>query len=165
MNILKLSKLRIFKLSKGQSLVKGQSLIIQFVIFFLIGITLFIGLSSFFRLQSENLREDLVKLSLEMINSYISSMVVSSVDSCVNCGVIENKVHLGKTYAGYFIEINLNESGLAVATAPRQVAQLSSINNLNESFDPGKITGSASSVKTINLTYNRNQNKLEVNDS
>jgi hypothetical protein len=140
---------------------KGQSMIVQFTIFFLIGITLFLGLGNFFKIQSEGLRDQLIGLSTEMIHSHVSSAVVASVDSCVDCGVVENNFKLSRTYAGYFIEVELNDSGLLVDTAPSSKYQyLSSINNLNESLEIEESL--APSVKTINLTYNKNQNRLEV---
>ena len=138
----------------------GQSLIMQFILFFLIGLGLFIGLGNFFRMESENLRENLIGLSLEMIGSYVSSMTVSSVEGCTNCGTVENIFKLGKSYAGYFIEVGLNNTGLSIVTKPSKAEYYSSLNNLNESLNI--VESSSISVKTINLTYNRNQNKLEI---
>ena len=59
----------------------GQSYIIQFILFFLIGIGLFIGIGNFFRIQYELIRRDTVGVSIEMINGYISSLIVASVNS------------------------------------------------------------------------------------
>lgn len=138
----------------------GQSYIVQFVLFFLIGIGLFIGIGNFFRIQYELTRKDTANISIEMINGYLSSLVVASVDSCLQCGSVENNVRIGDTTAGYFLEIEVNRSGLAVSTAPPEKGYISTINNLNSSVN--MIPGSAPSIQTINLTYDRNQNKLEV---
>jgi hypothetical protein len=139
---------------------EGQSYIIQFVIFFLIGIGLFVGIGNFFLIQYELIRKDTANISIEMINGYLSSLVVASVDSCLQCGSVENRVRMSDTTAGYFLEVTLNQSGLVVSTAPPEKGYISKINNLAYSF--ASIDGSAPSIQPINLTYDRNQNKLEV---
>ncbi len=141
----------------GQS---GQSYIIQFVLFFLIGIGLFIGIGNFFRMQYELVRRDTAGVSIEMIGGYISSLIVASVDGCLRCGAVEHNIRISDTTAGYFLEFMLNDSGLVVSTVPPEKGYISSINNLNYSFD--SLDGSAPSIQTINLTYDRNQNKLEI---
>lgn len=138
----------------------GQSYIMQFILFFLIGIGLFIGIGNFFRIQYELIREDTADVSIEMINGYLSSLVVASVDSCIQCGTVEHIVKISDTTAGYFLEVLLNESGLVVSTVPSERGHVSSINNLNYSVD--FVDGSAPSIQPINLTYDRNLNKLEV---
>lgn len=138
----------------------GQSYIMQFILFFLIGIGLFIGIGNFFRIQYELIREDTADVSIEMINGYLSSLVVASVDSCIQCGTVEHIVKISDTTAGYFLEVLLNESGLVVSTVPPERGHVSSINNLNYSVD--FVDGSAPSIQPINLTYDRNLNKLEV---
>jgi hypothetical protein len=151
MNILKKLKSR---------LSKGQAFVLQFLMFFLIGLMLFISLGNFYKYESQNIRNQLRELSVEMINSYMSSLVVSSVGGCSDCGVVEHKLKLRRTYAGNFIEMDLDYDGLLVKTAPTGAEFLSSMNNLNSSLDITQ--SSASSIKTINLTYDKNQNKLEI---
>lgn len=137
----------------------GQSYIMQFVLFFLIGLALFMGLGNFFSIQYQLMRRDTADISIEMINGYISSLAVISVDSCMHCGVVENNVRIGNTTAGYFLEVELGDNGLTVSTAPAEKEHTSSINNLNHSV---LLEGSAQSIRPINLTYDRNQNKLEI---
>mgnify|MGYP000994670655 CR=1 FL=1 len=139
---------------------KGQSYIIQFILFFIIGIGLFIGIGSFYTNQYETMRRDAADISIEMINGYFSSMVVASVNGCHQCGSVENIVKISDRTAGYLLEFSLNQSGLAVETVPPERGMISSINNLNYTFD--SIEGSAPSVQPINLTYDRIQNKLEI---
>ena len=139
---------------------KGQSMVVQFTLFFLIGIGMFMTLGGFFRMQADNVRRSLINLSLEMVDSHISSIIVNFVGSCSNCEVIDGTIVLEKTYAGYFLNTILNESGIIIETAPRSRAFSSSINNLNESLVI--VDNSVPSIKNINLTYTRNQNKLEI---
>jgi hypothetical protein len=148
------------KLKRGLTDSKGQSFVIQFIMFFMIGMGMFIMLGNFFKFESENIKNQLIDYSTEMIGSYVSSMVVSAVEGCQNCGVVEYDFRLAKTYTGHFIEIDLSDRGVSVISAPEASVYDSSLNNLNESID---ITDSSvSSMKTINLTYNKNQNKLEI---
>ena len=127
------------------------------ILFFVIGIGLFISIGNFFRIQYELIREDTADVSIEMINGYLSSLVVASVDSCIQCGTVEHRVKISDTTAGYFLEVSLNESGLAVSTVPPERGHVSSINNLNYSVD--FVDGSAPSIQPIHLTYDRNLNK------
>jgi len=143
----------------GQSNRSGQSYIVQFILFFLIGIGLFIGIGSFFLMQYELVRRDTAGISIEMINGYVSSLIVASVDGCLRCGAVEHNIRISDTTAGYFLEFLLNESGLVVSTAPPEKGHISSINNLNYTCS---LDGSAPSTQTINLTYDRTQNKLEI---
>jgi hypothetical protein len=136
---------------------KGQSLVIQFVIFFLIGFSLFLSVGSFFRYQSDLFREDIISYSLSSANSYISSNMVVAVDSCKQCDYISLSVPMSNLTAGYVIEINLKNSGLNVSMPYKYFS--SSAHNLNSSFS---LSGKSSSVQPITLTFNRNQNKLEV---
>jgi len=141
--------------------IKGQSLIFQFILFFLVGLALFIGIGNFFRAQSDILRKDASGLSVEVINNYISSAAVASIDSCKECGTVENKLRISDTVFGYFLKVSLASNGLTISTPPPDRNYTSSVNNLNASVNMA--VGSAPSIEPINLTYNRNQNKLEIN--
>lgn len=139
---------------------KGQSYIMQFVLFFVVGMALFIGIGNFFRMQYDIIRNETSDISIEMTNSYLSSIIVMSSRSCVQCASVESHIKLNDQTAGYYLNFVLNNSGLAVETSPVEKGYISSINNLNYSFD--SISGSAPSIQTINLTYDRIQNKLEI---
>ncbi len=138
----------------------GQSQVIQFVLFFLMGIAIFTTIGNYFRVQSELLRNDVSVYSVEMINSYLSSVAIASVDTCKECNIVENKIRISETTFGYFLEATLSSNGLTISTVPSKFEYTSSVNNLNESIS--FVSGSAPSVQPINLTYDRNQNKLEI---
>ncbi len=140
---------------------KGQSSILQFILFFIVGMAIFTAVGNFFRLQSEYLRKDVSIYSVEMINGYISSIILNSVNSCKSCTSIESKIKLSDTTFGYFLVISLDEiNGLNVSTSPKSFEYISSIHNLKESITD--MDGSTYSGEPINLTYDRNQNKLEI---
>jgi len=139
---------------------KAQSLIVQFIIFFIAGFALFIGIGSFLKFQSDVFREDITDSSLELTNSYLSSLIVTSVDSCKQCDYAKFSQKLESRATDYFLEFKLGDEGLNVSAVPGEKFYLSSIHNLNESFDT--IVGKASSIKPINLTFSRTKNELRI---
>ena len=138
----------------------GQSQIMQFILFFLVGMTLFVGVGNFFRIQSELLQAELSNSSFELIGNYFASAAVVSVDGCKRCGNVENTLRIGDSVFGYYLQIALGPDGLTVATAPPTNSFKTSVNNLNASVS--FVPGSAPSIQPINLTYDRNQNRLEI---
>lgn len=138
----------------------GQSQIMQFILFFLVGMTLFTAVGNFFRLQSEALQAEISNSSFEVIGNYFAAAAVASVDQCKQCGSVENTMRISDSVFGYYLQISLGQAGLAVATAPPTSSFTTSVNNLNASVP--FVPGSAPSIQPINLTYDRNQNRLEI---
>jgi len=148
-------------MSASRSLGKlGQSQIIQFIIFFLVGMTLFIGVGNFFRMQADALQTELSDSSFELIGNYFASAAVAAVDACKQCGTVESNLRISDSVFGYYLQISLGQDGLTVATAPPTKSFKTSVNNLNASVL--FVAGSAPSIQPINLTYDRNQNRLEI---
>ena len=141
---------------------KGQSMIMEFVLFFMIGIGLFTVLGNFFRAQSDSLKDDLSKTSLELINSHFSSLVISSITGCDNCGSIEHNIKLSKTYANNVVKISLDDSGFVIETIPGGQMIMSTINNLNEDIDVIN-SGEVYSYRDINITYVDNEDGSLLN--
>lgn len=138
----------------------GQSQIMEFVIFFLIGLTLFMAIGNFFRMQSDAMQTQLSGSSFELIGNYFASAAVKSVDECKQCGTVENDLRISDTMFGYYLQITSTQNGLSVSTAPPTRSYNTSVNNLNASVT--FLPGSAPSVETINLTYDKNQNTLAI---
>ena len=138
----------------------GQSQIIQFILFFMVGMTLFIGVGNFFRMQADALQTELTNSSFELIGNYFASAAVASVDGCKRCGSVENTMRISDSVFGYYLQISLGQAGLTVSTAPPTASFATSVNNLNASVNFS--AGSAPSIQPINLTYDRNQNRLEI---
>lgn len=139
---------------------KGQSLVVQFILFFLIGLSIFLAISNFFKLQSDIFREDVADVTRKTINSYLTSIVISSYDTCKQCDSVNVTVKLQNTSADYFYEIFLTSSGMNVISQPVGKNYLSSMHNLIYS-----LAIESSSVVTqnpITLTYSKNQNNLGV---
>ena len=139
---------------------KGQSLILQFVIFFIIGFTIFIGVSQLFSFQSDIFKGDVSIENLKLINSYIASLSVASVDSCKQCDYVNLTFKTMNTTAGNFFVTSLGSYGINVSIPFATNLQfISSIHNLNESIQTG---GSVISTKPLSLTFNKTENKLYI---
>ena len=138
----------------------GQSQIMQFIIFFLVGMTLFVGIGNFFRIQSESLQSELSGRAFELMGNYLASAAVVSVDACKQCGSVENDLRISDTVFGYYLQLSSSGSGLSVATAPPTQSYNTSVNNLNATVT--FVPGLSASIQPINLTYDRNQNTLEI---
>lgn len=136
---------------------KGQWLVIQFVLFFLIGLTIFLSIGNLFKLRADVFREDIANSSRKLINSFVSSLIVSSFGSCKECDYSKVSVKIENTTAEYFFDIYLNSSGINVVSQPGGKSYLSSVHNLNLTLN---FSGNSTSIKTITLT--KTQNKLEV---
>lgn len=136
---------------------KSQSLIIQFLLFFLIGISIFISISQIFSFHSGMVKRDIISSSVKLSNSFISSAVITAVDNCKECDFVKISTNLGKA-TGYFIIASL-ENGLNTST-PTGDYFFSSIHNLNKTV--GIQSSKVSSLKPITLTFNRTKNNLVI---
>ena len=138
---------------------KGQSLVMQFVIFFVMGFTLFLVIGNFFRYQSDRIASEIVSDSLRLTNSYLSSASIALINSCKQCDDVNYEIILANTTAGSFFEIFLeNKTGLKVS-APENKLSISSIHKINFTTN---MSGFTASNKPIILTYNKNNNQLRV---
>lgn len=138
---------------------KAQSVIVQFIIFFIAGFSLFLGIGLFLKLQSDIFKDDVTDSSLKLTNSYLSSLIITAVDSCKQCDYAKFSQKLESRTTDYFLEFELEDEGLGVLAVPGEKSFLSSIHNLNESFDLG---GKGAAIKPINLTFSRTKNELRI---
>ncbi len=136
---------------------KSQSLIVQFILFFLIGLTIFLAISQLFKFHSDIIKRDITSSSLKLSNSFISSAVITAVDSCKGCDVVKISTRIGKT-AGYYTIAELDD-GLITSVASGESFS-SSIHNLKETID--NLQGKVSSLKPLTLTFDRTNNKLTM---
>jgi hypothetical protein len=136
---------------------KAQSLIMQFVLFFIIGFTLFITIGSFFKSQSDAFRIESTEYNIRLANSYLSSFAIGLIDTCKSCDYASVQINVENTTAGYYFLNKLDTQGLDISTSWGGLQSISSIHNLNSSVT---LTGNSSSAKTIYLTFNRSQNVL-----
>ncbi|MEM5773323.1 MAG: hypothetical protein QXL86_03850 [Candidatus Aenigmatarchaeota archaeon] len=137
---------------------KGQTIVIQFLLFFLIGFSIFISLGSFFKYQSDLFRQEVLASGINLTRTYISSAIIAMFDSCKECDFVSLSLEVYNTSAGYPLIITTQNSMLNVSSVPMSSA--TSVHNLLGY--PLTIRGSSSSAKPIVLTFNRTNNILEV---
>jgi hypothetical protein len=136
---------------------KGQSIVIQFLIFFVIGFSVFVSLGSFFNYQSELFKQNILSSGINLTSSYISSALIAIVDSCKECDFVSLTLKTHNTSAGYPIVIKSEGSTLNFSTP---LASISS--NAHNLLTTMNVVGSSSSAKTIILTFNKTNNNLVV---
>ena len=133
---------------------KGQALIIQFVMFFIIGFALFVFTGNIFKYQSDMFRENILDSGLKLSNSYLSSMIISSIISCKECDFVNVTLRTQNTTAGHILEFGLTDDcELSVYVPIIGKSYNSSIHNFNYSLTD--CSGVSASAKPITLTFNR----------
>ena len=138
---------------------KGQSQIIQYVLFFLIGLSMFGIVGNFYKLHADSLRERITSYSREMLSSYISAYAVQSFTNCKSCDSINITIVVPNTTAGYYHEFYLLPTGLIVKSIPSEKTYTSTLHNLNQTLS---FYGFSPSTKPIVLSLIKDQNKLLV---
>ena len=139
---------------------KGQSIVIQFIVFFLIGLSLLISLSQFFNYQSDLFKERGSDSAAKLVNSYISSMAVQMYDSCKQCDFINSTTRISNTTVGHYFKISFKNNHLIIQKFPGGKSYTSSLHNLNETLT--LVDSYSSSVQPITLTLNKTKNYLQV---
>jgi len=138
---------------------KGQTLIVQFMIFFIIGLTLFLGVTTFFNYQSQIYNQDTTTYGVQMIRSYVSSVIMSEVLDCKQCDFANITFKGANTTSGNYYIMSIGSYGLNVSVPAANKVSLSSIHNLNTSLTE---SGVILSVKPTTVTFNRTQSKITI---
>lgn len=138
---------------------KGQTLIIQFILFFLIGFSLFTSIGLFFQYQSQIFRNDVTNYNLQLINSYISSVALTEAVTCKQCDFVNITVRIQNTTAGNFFEIGMTSIGINTTVPKSKNTVITSIYNLNSSYI---LSGFSASIKPISITFTKSLNNLRV---
>ena len=138
---------------------KGQTLIIQFILFFLIGFSLFASIAFFFKYQSNLFKDDIIKYNLKLINGYMSVVALTEAVSCKQCDYANIVAILPSTAAGSFFEIGMNTTFGLNTSVPMSQDVTTSIYNLNSSYT---LSGTSASTKPISITFIKAQNYLGV---
>jgi hypothetical protein len=138
---------------------KAQSLIVQFILFFLIGFTLFLSVGVVFKYQKDIFRSDVSDYGLALTNSYLSSIAINSMYTCKLCNYVDYKIRLSNTTADYIMEIAFDHNGINTSISLVAKNYHTSAHNLNYSTN---LAGKTSTFQPITLTYNRTKNELRV---
>jgi hypothetical protein len=137
---------------------KAQSVIVQFIIFFVLSLSILGAIATFFRFQADILKDDIASGYRSLVNSYVASASINLFTSCKNCsGSIYFKIP--DTTAGYYTEIFFSDNQSKVISQPGGKMFVSSLHNLNYTllFD-----GYAHSTMLINLTLEKGKNILGI---
>lgn len=138
---------------------KGQTLIVQFILFFLIGFSLFSSIGLFFKYQTELFKNDITNSNMKLINSYMSAVVLTEAVDCKYCTFANITIKIQTTTAGNLFEIGMTSQGVNTTVPFSQKTTVSSIYNLNSSYN---LTGFSSSSKPISITFNKLKNNITV---
>ena len=134
-------------------------MVIQFIIFFLLGLSILFSIGQSFKYQSEMLKERFSDDVAKLTNSYFSSMIVS-MWGCKECEFVNFSTNIPNTTAEHYLQIKLDDGKLIVVKLPGGEGFVSSVHKLNESIN--FIPSFSSSVQTITLTFNKTKNYLQV---
>ena len=137
---------------------KGQALIIQFLLFFLIGLSIFTALGNFFRSEQDAFLDVVLNSSIKLVNSYFSSHSLLIFTNCRECDSVVVEIRMKNTTAGHFLGI-VFDRGIEIEGIGSGKTYRSSAHNLNFSVN---FTGNSLSFLPISLTYNKSKNYLEV---
>lgn len=138
---------------------KAQTIVVQFVIFFILSITILGSVGFFFKLQSDMFREDVATGYRSLVNSYISTVAISLYDTCKLCDYAAFSFKLQNMTGGYYTEVSFANNQSNVITQPGGGTHVSALHNLNYTL---LFNGFSHSVKTITLTLEKDKNILGI---
>jgi len=138
---------------------KGQSLVIQFVLFFVIGFSLYLTVGNFFKYQSELFRNDITQESLRLTNSFLTSNMLAALDSCKQCDYVNLTFKIENTTAGYYYDMDFSNSQVNISVPSTGMNFITSGHNLNTSLS---LKGKTISSKTLTLTFDRTKNEIGI---
>ena len=137
---------------------KAVALILQFVMFFIIGLTFFIAVSNIVKFQSTEIRQDILNSGSDLSIKEISAEIINTVNSCKSCDNTTIKFNQ-KPIAGFGPTYKLS-NGIILSVLLQSKSLQSSIHNLYYSITYD--TKEVGSSKTLNLTYDKTNNKLVI---
>lgn len=139
---------------------KGVSQIMQFILFFVIGLTLFLAIGNFFRGQLNVFADDIGEVNRKAVASFIGAHAISQFAECKLCDNVNATFKIQNTTANFVLQMTLDGEGLKVATHPGGKSFVSGVHNILISLTD--LSGSVSSVEPIVLSLTKNENKLRV---
>jgi len=151
---------------------KSQVQIVQFVLFFLISISIFSLISNYLFSFSQSSQDRLLSSFRELLSSYASSFIIATYTGCKYCNI--SKVIYGIPYQVFdnFHEIGCNDNTIYVRSMPLQKQVTSSIHNLNRSaicegfFSTGATFSYYGLNKTsiVLISFNKTENKFKIGE-
>lgn len=127
---------------------KGQSYILEFVIVFIISLTLFLVISFVFYNQNKNLSGLIADASSKLINNIIVMDSIKTI-SCKSCNTVRIKEDIPEKIGGFFYNLTLTQKGITNQILSLQLSTNTTLLNLNETF-------------TFSGSVNSNNKKIEI---
>ena len=136
---------------------KAVSLIFQFILFFLIGFSIFLLISFLFSSQYGLVREDIIERRVKNVATYFSSQIISLYVSCIECDYATLTIQPEDIEYPY--KIYLHDDNLTISVLNLNKSYSVKLNNFNSSI---KFEGEAISGKPVVLTLDKTRNYLRV---
>lgn len=138
---------------------KSQALVIQFVVFFLIGLSIVFLASSVFNYFLNNFRSSNLQASLQVISNSFNIEAINAY-SCSYCQQVDVYAELPNLTLGSAYKMYAANNFFVVESTIPTKSYNNSFNNLNESLN---FQGSAySTAKNVIFTINKTQNYIKV---
>lgn len=134
---------------------KAQALIVQFLLFFLIGFSIFLLIGNVFSFHSLKFGSEIREKNLKMIGSLLSSVVINLYTHESNYSTI--KLFFSNFSQLKDFQVILTQEGMEIIS-PENLRVESSIHNLNESLG---LEGD-SNLESIIFTYKKKDNKIVI---
>lgn len=151
---------------------KSQTQVIQFILFFVISISIFSLISSYLFSFSQSSKDRLLASFRELVASYTSGFLVNVYTSCKYCNY--TSLRYGIPYQSFdnFHEVNATNNIIYVRSMPLQKQVFTSAHNLNITV---KFTGFYSTGATfpfyglnktspVLISFNKSENKFKIGE-
>jgi hypothetical protein len=151
---------------------KSQTQIIQFILFFVISISIFSLISSYIFSFSQSSQDRLLSSFRELVASYASGFLVNIYTGCKYCNYTSLKYGIPYQSFDNFHEINATNNIIYVRSMPLQKQVFTSVHNLNITV---KFTGFYSTGATfsfyglnktsiVSISFNKTENKFKIGE-
>lgn len=149
---------------------KSQTQVIQFILFFLISISIFSITSSYLFSFSQSSQDRMLSSFRELVSSYSAGFLIYAYTNCKYCNTSNLTYNIPYQTFDNFHEVNATNNIVYIRSMPLQKEFSTSVHNLNFStnFFGFHSTGSTPSYHGLNKTsivlifFNKTENKFII---
>ena len=154
---------------------RTQTQIIQFILFFIISISIFSIVSTYLFSLSQSFQDRILLHTRELIASYTSSVLIHTYTGCKYCNYTNITYSLPHKVFDNFHEINGTNRLIYVKTTPLQKEILTSVHNLNTSvqfsgifstgiikYPQGSSRYEVTKFSSVLISLNKTENKFKI---
>ena len=151
---------------------RAQTQIIQFILFFIVSISIFSAVSAYLFSFSQHSQDRLLSSFRELLSSYSSSFIIVIYTGCKYCNYSKIIYRIPHQVFDNFHEIGYSENTMYVISMPIQKRITSSIHNLNLSVSLEGFFSSAATpsyyglnkTSDISISFNKTENKFKIGE-